>query len=181
MMRMGEQGVKAAAKADPFAAYGNGTREGDVAEGASTKALLNTNAALGIGKLPAAVATGALASLEQNKSRDLGQKIRDTSPVHIGRGDSPEFLQKGQILPSRKARANGVRAIQDVVRVPDALSHAPSVLAHEIGHHEVRKHPLGRLIQNPATIRAGGAAPAAGLLAGAASGLSDDQIGRAHV
>lgn len=46
----------------------------------------------------------------------------------------------------------------------------PSLLAHEIGHANIEKSRLGRLLQNRYTLTAGGLSPVAGLASGGARG-----------
>jgi hypothetical protein len=91
------------------------------------------------------------------------------------RGVGPHFLA-GKETPLRAHLPKGMRAALDVdPYVATAGSKNPAILAHELGHVDIHNNRLGKMLQNPATISAGGIAPGVGSLAGAVSGMTDNE------
>lgn len=69
-------------------------------------------------------------------------------------------------------RAYGLNAeVGDVIVDPHA---SPGFMAHELGHSDVAKHPLGKVIQNPFTLALGNLSRGVGFVSGGLSGMSDD-------
>ena len=60
------------------------------------------------------------------------------------------------------------------VKIPKGWNN-PAILSHELGHADIHKNMLGRLVQNPVTTGAASLAPALAGVGGFASGFSDDE------
>jgi hypothetical protein len=56
----------------------------------------------------------------------------------------------------------------------------PEVLAHELGHAEIDRSALGKLVQNPVTTLMGNAGSQAGFAGGIYSGYQDEKSGDSH-
>jgi hypothetical protein len=74
--------------------------------------------------------------------------------------------------PGSAQRAYGMNVnAGDVITDPHT---SPGFLAHELGHGDVAKAPLGKIIQNPFTLALGNLSRGVGFVSGAASGMTDD-------
>ena len=98
---------------------------------------------------------------------DLYNKMVEKSPVDVRHGGlrqhAAEYVNLGHNSPHKPH-----------VFIGNAM-HSPAVLGHEIGHHEIAQSRVGRALQNEKTMAVAGASPAAGAVAGALSGLSDNE------
>lgn len=61
------------------------------------------------------------------------------------------------------------------IGIGEGVKDSPAILAHELGHQEISRNPVGRIGQNRGTLALGAGAVPIGLLSGALSGLSDDE------
>lgn len=101
---------------------------------------------------------------EARKGREeLGKAVLDRAPkglVDVVEGMSPGFdMLKGR------------------VQVGDL---DPNALAHELGHAEIAKSRLGRIVQNPVTLGASNLAPGVASVGGGVSGYKDEMSGGDH-
>lgn len=113
---------------------------------------------------------GTMAMGKRNIAEDsaLAKKIRGgVSDVNIERHPSS--------MGAHFADKDWVPGKDKHVAIGEGLEHSPAILSHELGHHDISKSRVGRLLQNKGTIIAGQLSPAIGAVSGALTGLSDDE------
>jgi Zn-dependent membrane protease YugP len=121
-----------------------------------------------------------LAALLSKPMGDYALK-RDTSKAGKERAQKlRDAIAKVDRTPVTEAKSRqGPHFDVSKERVVVRKNEAPEILAHELGHAEIHRSPMGRLVQNPTANLVSGLSPLAGIIAGASAGSKGPSMGTA--